>query len=371
MIIRTFHPIGQGAFYSERHPNFNIVYDCGFWKKNANLPEKVVTQAFSHDDVIDILFISHFDYDHVSCISTLINHVKKIKNVVLPLLHNQEKILLSNIYQALDLDLSTLINNPKSFFGDETKLIFVSSEDNRVTNELLEPINIDEITQPNIQNGQPITSNEIDDWVYIPFNYEHQKRHNQLINQLTVSGFDINKLKTDSRYTLDQIAQDVGMSKWKGGQIFKSIYDKLDGKINQNSMALYSGPLKQDIYYIIFSVYYNLSLFLSDIYRPACLYTGDFDLNAIDLKSVYYKVWGNIGTIQIPHHGGLKSFNINILNSQHYRCPISFSTNNSYGHPSSKVLGEIASRDCIPIQVTELLNSSYIEIITNYPHIIK
>lgn len=34
-IIRTFHPIGQGAFYSERFYDFhgdnclNIVYDCG------------------------------------------------------------------------------------------------------------------------------------------------------------------------------------------------------------------------------------------------------------------------------------------------------------------------------------------------------
>ena len=32
-LIRTFHPIGQGAFYSERHfidnKEFIIVYDCG------------------------------------------------------------------------------------------------------------------------------------------------------------------------------------------------------------------------------------------------------------------------------------------------------------------------------------------------------
>ena len=38
MIQRTFHPVGQGAYYSERHisNNINIVYDCGTEYKNRN-----------------------------------------------------------------------------------------------------------------------------------------------------------------------------------------------------------------------------------------------------------------------------------------------------------------------------------------------
>jgi len=70
LIERIFYPIGQGAFYSEKHNNFNIVYDCGNWK-NTKLADKVVKQAFLKDEVIDILFISHFDYDHINKISTL------------------------------------------------------------------------------------------------------------------------------------------------------------------------------------------------------------------------------------------------------------------------------------------------------------
>ncbi len=80
MIQRKFHTIGQGAFYSERHENFNIVYDCGTeWKNRAKKTlDRVITQSFSEDDTIDILFISHFDYDHVSKIHTLKEHVKEI-----------------------------------------------------------------------------------------------------------------------------------------------------------------------------------------------------------------------------------------------------------------------------------------------------
>ncbi len=145
MIQRIFHPIGQGAFYSERHDKYNIVYDCGNWK-DTKLADKVVKQAFSEDDEIEVLFISHFDFDHVSKISTLKNHVKKINNVVLPLLHQEEKNILSNIYRVLGFDLLTLINNPQNYFGDKTRLIFVtpSEGDSNVINENIDPQNINE-----------------------------------------------------------------------------------------------------------------------------------------------------------------------------------------------------------------------------------
>ena len=46
---RVFHPIGQGAFYSERHEGFNMVYDCGNWK-NTKLSDRIVTQAFDKSE---------------------------------------------------------------------------------------------------------------------------------------------------------------------------------------------------------------------------------------------------------------------------------------------------------------------------------
>ena len=71
-ITRIFHPVGQGAFYSERHTigneNFNIVYDCG------SLSSKIdsVVQDFADQNEIDVLFISHFDQDHVNKIKLLL-----------------------------------------------------------------------------------------------------------------------------------------------------------------------------------------------------------------------------------------------------------------------------------------------------------
>ena len=114
MIKRIFHPIGQGAFYSEQHENFNIVYDCGTeWKNREKKSiDKMIKQSFGKDDEIDILFISHFDYDHVSKIKVLRDHVKIIKKVVMPLLFESEKNLLLNIYRIMpNFSINNLINN--------------------------------------------------------------------------------------------------------------------------------------------------------------------------------------------------------------------------------------------------------------------
>lgn len=70
-IIRTFHPIGQGAFYSERIDNFNMVYDCGSVSESEKKQKKVISQSFSKNDDINVLVISHFDEDHINLIPIL------------------------------------------------------------------------------------------------------------------------------------------------------------------------------------------------------------------------------------------------------------------------------------------------------------
>ena len=56
-IVRTFHPVGQGAFYSERFQiwkpkieTHNIVYDCGVCYKKEKQVVHVVNQAFAGKD---------------------------------------------------------------------------------------------------------------------------------------------------------------------------------------------------------------------------------------------------------------------------------------------------------------------------------
>ena len=60
-MIRTIHPIGQGAFYSEQFKEkdkkiANIVYDCGcnLDEEISNDGKNVIHSVFSEKDDIDI-----------------------------------------------------------------------------------------------------------------------------------------------------------------------------------------------------------------------------------------------------------------------------------------------------------------------------
>lgn len=366
MIRRIFHPVGQGAFYSESHENnINIVYDCGTEYRNKKSKTGVVTQSFRKDDVIQILFISHFDYDHISLIDILKNTVE-IKKVVIPLLHEGEKIALSEIYkESGESSLATLVSNPNDFFGEKTRVITVQpySEDRR------ESINLDtNKTIKNILSRTSITINNLSDWIFVPFNYENEERKNEFLNKLSENNIDIEKIKNDPEYALDK----------KLREKIKMIYKHISGGINQNSMFLYSGPSsttrrffremeKCFHHFCCVRPYSCCRFFATD--RIACLYTGDGDLNKVDVRKIYSAYWDFIGTIQIPHHGSLSSFDKDILyNGDFFLCPISVGKNNSYGHPSVGVISEILSRDSYPVLITEDTDSTFVEIIEEINH---
>lgn len=362
MIQRTFHPVGQGAFYSERHENHNIVYDCG--SMNVSKGKKVVSQSFSKEDIIDILFISHFDYDHVSLIEHLKKSVMKIRFVVMPLLYDDEKILLCNIFKALgEKALVTLVENPKEFFGAETHIIRVNHSSKKI-DENTQSIFLNDINQDlqrpiEISSGTLIAIEEHSDWIFIPFNYKYKDRSKEFLGKLKDNHIDINELK-NSDYDHTEHRETI-----------KNTYEEV-GDINENSMFLYSGPTtykknfkytylyrpNKHYCYFCFHLFYDIK---QD--KVACLYTGDGNLNEVIAKEIYgEKYWDQIGTIQIPHHGSLLSFNSNILKDNVF-CPFSVGKNNLHGHPSAKVISEILSHKSYPIYVTEDVDSIFIEII--------
>lgn len=206
MISRIFHPIGQGAFYSELHRGFNIVYDCGNWKKTT-LSGHVVSQSFTADDVIDILFISHFDWDHISRIDTLRDTVKKIKCVIMPLLHDDEKIFITNIHRVLGFSSSTLVNKPHKFFGEDVKIVYVEPYEKQESfeDDIRE---IDKINSSSIKSGTQISLGHSDyNWMFIPFNIENLSRSKLFENDIVSAGFDLEKLRSVPSYTIKKSKQ--------------------------------------------------------------------------------------------------------------------------------------------------------------------
>lgn len=411
-IKRHFHPIGQGGFFSEHHKvglgeEFIVVYDCGV-AHNRSSADGVVKTNLLNGVEVDILFISHFDYDHVCKLKVLSSHVGRIKNVVMPLLSKDEKFRLTNLFRASGFNLLKLINSPEKFFGSTTRVFSVAPEGPRdgdgddprdeaaVTLDSISPT---KSLRSGVKISVPIGTVPLShDWVFIPYNYESVTNLALLEAELTKEGISAHLIKTDPKYTLDKSIIER--------KVIKDVYSRLPGGINLNSMIVYSGPesctsrlrLRKNLQdrieihkipwlkshaglvaqkYPVWKDYFSDEDDLGDLdsifdyefeylfQLPGCIYTGDVDFNQVDIPRVFREVWDQVGTLQIAHHGAAPCFVDSILKNQKLICPIAVGTKflRKYGHPAKSVIDSIIMNGCVPVFVTEL-NEEFIQVIS-------
>jgi ribonuclease BN (tRNA processing enzyme) len=148
----SFYKAGQGSFYGGRicqHENnriFTIVYDCGtspFIAGNGQSLNNEITHFkfqphyVNHNNEIELLFISHLDYDHVSGLKRLLTEFT-VKNIILPYIEKQHRhfFLVSvpdfndpNDNLSLE-DYILFIESPNTFIQNnskETQMYFIQS----------------------------------------------------------------------------------------------------------------------------------------------------------------------------------------------------------------------------------------------------
>src|ERR1700752_967176 len=151
----SFFKAGQGSFYGgrilqpETNQVFTIVYDCGtspFVKGNSQSLNneidyfKRMPHYLANSNDIDLLFISHLDYDHVSGIKRLLVEFN-VKNIILPYIDkNNRQFFLASISDENDPDnnltledYTTFIESPDLFISENSKdekakIFFVKSD---------------------------------------------------------------------------------------------------------------------------------------------------------------------------------------------------------------------------------------------------
>lgn len=375
--IRTFHPIGQGAFYTEQHHDgpetLTVVYDCGSLTAPRDGFLRKVATALPPKSVIDLLFISHFHADHINGLDEL-KRKYTIRTVVLPELTEEARVLVKlENYLKYDGFSSVLVDDPQAYFSRKTLIIQIApvgDHDSKVgvTGEndngpfIDVPAERDEAPSvPNsavirtsrrmqtVASGTPIRLNRkaTPFWEYVPFNYEIPARRTAFLDMLTKLKIEVSLLSSLEKV----IARKKALSK---------AYHSLDGDLNENSLVVYSGALGQDRGLLHKSLtctcwhpyYYSK--------KEGCLYLGDTDLTLPsivgDLQQRLLKRWPKIQTIQVPHHGSIKNFNTLIVEPD-VQAVISYGTDNKYGHPSAHVLGSLHRLSANPLLVTEQLET--------------
>ena len=353
-VQRVIHPIGQGAFYTETvHVDdnvYNIVYDCGSGTgKNApTVLKREISSFYNENDVIDILFVSHFDNDHINGISELRKKVSRIKNIVVPLIAPDDVWY----YMVENPDFLSFYNRLNQIADNVYRVKHQGEGEESRTIDLFELRDFHGGDR-DVDSGSTFILGPKADWCYITFNYDRKQRLKDLKTYLIANG--LSEAVFDQGWSV--ISQHL--------DIIKKAYAKIvkDGA-NKSSLIVYSGGVECE--YDMCS--YNGGWMKRWIDNEGCLYFGDNDLNQLNLLADLQHRLGSlvdrVGTIQVPHHGALKNFNYSLLGTFRY-CEfyfISFGNNNSYGHPSLRVVIDIIRNNKTLAEITQHRDCAYFQL---------
>lgn len=122
MIVKwTQHAVGHGGFHTglalaDNLP-FTWMFDCGA-RRHQKFKSYLLSWLKTYPFLIDWLFISHFDADHVSGLEVLMSR-RRVQNVMIPYVNDHELAYLM-LYELqrgrLNRSLIELIADPASFF---------------------------------------------------------------------------------------------------------------------------------------------------------------------------------------------------------------------------------------------------------------
>jgi len=334
---RTFHPVGQGAFYSEvfsdnKTNHLIMVYDCGTETSNnsfktvngKNLCDQITDFSSSlgrGNHYIDLLCVSHLHMDHISGIQTLIKKLPP-KWIILPMLP-EDIITASRIYNIVKygekaFSCDELIHD--LYYGDFYNIIGVQPFFvDRYESKLLPRVT------DIVDSGTVLPNKTNIGWCYRPFN--------------SISGSDDRvKVLIDNVKRIPGVLINDVFNSLEAFNHLKELKLAFKSAMNGASDNLYtmiieSRPLSEN----------EEEISINHIAR--CVYFGDFvprgDIWERFLNTI--NDYDQIGTIQVPHHGSKYNWRKEMLTNKTEFCVISAGSSNKYHHPNFWVTKDIVS----------------------------
>ena len=349
-MTRVFHPVGQGAFFSEVFSvegggEFTVVYDCGTESGEASMNNEIdAFVAGLKKKEIDILFVSHFHKDHISGLDRLASRVK-IKKTVIPMLPS-EVLLVTRVHNYLACEARTKEGRRKEIgpTDDVIRDLFESGGSSERFGEIvsvgpynhdIQPVGWLPVAPVGIKSGKEMSGVK-DIWKYIPFNSvdvsdDRAKRFKDAVKDMLLDGKE--------ELIVDKLLHGL---RGEVRDLYKEIMGKECGDDNLYTLAVESLPADG---------YEDEHL----ARESRCLFTGDLDSVGND------DLWGrfadlfkfnDIGTIQVPHHGSKDNWRPEFITKDSKRFVVSVGTSNTYHHPDFWAMESIRKNDKLLV-VTE------------------
>lgn len=329
---RTFFPVGHGAFFVEKldyesDSPFIAVYDCGDSAKGA-MVQKCAQQEFGgtedgYREKIDVLFISHFDSDHINGLKYLKPYMTRNTRVFLPFFYDKyKKLYKSSKRDGIGIVLGVLLE-----IGITPILVSYSEEGQPADFDLDKPLEDGEYARndgpyPVIPSGTQVVKTTLPIWKYVPYN---------LFNEAKLFRDFRAKIKASKHWSEDKLNDP---DSWSEDEIreLRQIYSTFSSySINANSLIVLSKPTITEYMFMDNC----LGEYIQQGYLIKCncchptavvassLYTGDTVLKR-GSAGKYHQAYlhllarlrlqtNRVGLMQIPHHGSSNNVNIATL----------------------------------------------------------
>lgn len=395
LFLKSINSSWQDSKYMKRNFTFFGTPFKDEW--NASSPTTTPT--------IDTVFISHFDIDHIKGLSYLIQKAK-VKELVIPYTTPEERFLyLATSQQArssatdrtddtpIDDFIIKFTANPEDAVNElyremgtdrrETRVITVSSDSQNGRPNYVRQISVN---ANSLSNNQHFKSQDVSIWTIAAHTLSNnaQSYGNKLINELTNRGIISTRDDLTDPHTLRKIFS----VKSSISEITKAYRTIVGRNLNKTSLILYSGPSQplntQTSDHIFWTEKSTGNATNSTFPSPILIYNfphqagwlgcGDAPLSSATNLSKFDSLFGDhklfASTFAPPHHGSLRDWNIQLLDSFGYPKEISpvcvISADGLHQHPDPYVISDIYSRGSIPFIVTTDTRSRLTEtMITN------
>lgn len=410
-LTRTIWPVGHGAFYTECFRNidgkdttFTTVYDCGAYQygrpyvKDLDREIQGFVESIQDNDSdrpnVDVVFISHFDKDHVDGFMRLKNAVSSIKAIVIPNLLPSQLVrsFVRNIMESdTQEDWNELIHFYSLLIGREKgEMRIIRVPDTTSVNLHGDWVNLnllqgmDGKLHPgtHLTIGKPHDGNPL--WVYIPVHQSYDITKSNLLYQKILEAVELSPA-VDLTVVFEKIL--AFCSSPRMHKKLLDIYHEIYGNIEDNdfSMPVYSGLYSDkvageycvhaDMFLREFHQHFHMHVHMdydsqNTFFAPKainCLYMGDYEVNKPGrlkrLKEHLGQYWYKVGLVQVPHHASQNNHNIHLYHPGQI-CFASVYDSNDCSY-SIDVRNEIESLSSSFIKITEK-SAPFVEEISLY-----
>lgn len=392
----TDHAVGQGLMCSGELSDdggnslLTYVYDCGSSESgNAGILKREVRASVGMRESVDVLYISHFDEDHVNGVKFLARE-RKIGTIVIPSTSLAERILRfggthgvsASSVSSID---AAIVRDPQVGLAEvspDSEIVVVGETPPLGRWDDQAEVDEGELTiSPVDRNGAAqVWTPGAPVWMLKPWTVpEVASAKNLFLHEL---GFkDEDTLEKNVQMLLQS---DAGRSAVR--KAYKSALKKVrkSNVLNFTSLCLYSGPavspratyrarrVPNGVFTPTGWQVREERAERSDVgawgVRPGWIGTGDALLKekrrSSRFESEYSQVAEFVGSITLPHHGSKRNFSPRVmLDSPKSMVAVASSgTKNNYGHPSPEVLAAVSSSGGHFVSVNESEHSRFTQV---------